>query len=131
MQRKITRLALAARCGSPDKPPMEFGPLAALSQSGLAKLAKAVAPKPSDVRLRNERRFISVTICCEESCMSVSGDGFAEVQQRLAKHSPRSGLRLGHAGGQFQHADGEQLVGCLCVGLVAFACFAEERPGHV
>ena len=79
---------------------MEFGPLAVLIQSALAKLAKAVAPKPSDVRLRNDRRLTNVSICCGESCMSVSGDSFTEVQQRLAKYSPRSGLHLGQAAGQ-------------------------------
>ncbi len=59
MQRKITRLALAAKCGIPDKPPVALRVLVA-DRTGLAKLAKAVAPKPSDVWPRNERRLISV-----------------------------------------------------------------------
>ena len=43
MQRKMTRLALAAKCGIPDKPPVALRVLVA-DRTGLAKLAKGVAP---------------------------------------------------------------------------------------
>src|SRR5439155_13810504 len=57
MYRKITRLALGAKCGSPGKPPRP-GAAAAPDARGASSDDSVRAPRPNEVRPRKVRRVM-------------------------------------------------------------------------